>query len=502
MLAYALALFLLGQLFCSFANGYRGCDDGDRISWWRPRECGPGWRNGEDSILFCRELEFLLRNGCFSSSEMEEWWRLGQDCCGFSGSNPRGNVARIVARKELLFSRNEGFHRSNLENVDTAEVKHSDVKTVAAAVSGIFLLSCSILCPCLRARRKDAHAVLPKDHSTPFDSSLRAERPPGSPLRAPPSPLRLSRTPELSRVGSIRFSIGQIIRATNNFAPTMKIGDGGSATVYKGVLADGRAVAVKRAKQGTFENLQKEFSTEIETLTNVEHRSLVKLIGFVDEDNESIIVSEYVPNGTLREHLDGLNGKSLDFAQRLEISIDVAHALTYLHVYSGKPIIHCDIKSSNILLTENLRAKVADFGFARAGPTNEDETHISTKVKGTAGYLDPEYVKTYRLTTKSDVFSYGILLLEIFSGRRPVEVNRPANERITVRWAFQLFNERKLLDILDPSLESPGPEILHGLFRLAFNCAAPIRSDRPTMEEAQKDLWSIRREYNKILRSM
>ncbi|CAN6449867.1 unnamed protein product [Victoria cruziana] len=501
MEAYALALFLLGQLLGSLANEFRSCD-GDRISLWRPRECGPEWPNGEDSILFCRELEFLLGNRCLSGSEMEEWWRLGQDCCGFSGSKLRGNVARMVARKELVFSRNERFHRSNLENVEPVKSNYANMKKVAIAVSGIFLLSCSILCPCIRARRKDVHTVLPKDHSTSFDASHRTERTPGSPLRAPPSPLRFSLTPQLSRVGSVRFSISQIIRATNNFAPTTKIGEGGSATVYKGVLADGRIVAVKRAKQGTFQNLQKEFNTELETLTNVEHRNLVKLIGFVDEDDESIIISEYVPNGTLREHLDGLDGKSLDFFKRLEVSIDVAHALTYLHVYSGKPIIHCDIKSSNILLTENLRAKVADFGFARAGPTNEDETHISTKVKGTAGYLDPEYVKTYRLTPKSDVFSYGILLIEIFSGRRPVEVNRPANERITVRWAFQLFNERRWLEILDPSLEAPGSDTVHDLFGLAFQCAAPVRSDRPTMEQAQKSLWSIRREYQKMLRSM
>lgn len=167
----------------------------------------------------------------------------------------------------------------------------------------------------------------------------------------------------------------------------------------------------------------------------------------------------------------GLKGKILDFNQRLEIAIDVAHGLTYLHLYAGKcnssnsktrflflvaslswsidfvevpmadddnrfaekQIIHRDVKSSNILLTESLRAKVADFGFARLGEDTE-KTHVSTKVKGTVGYLDPEYMKTYQLTTKSDVYSFGILLLEILTGRRPVDLKRAPDERVTVKW--------------------------------------------------------------------
>ncbi|MCL7049571.1 hypothetical protein MKW94_028037, partial [Papaver nudicaule] len=259
-------------------------------------------------------------------------------------------------------------------------------------------------------------------------------RMPASPFRVPPSPSRFSMSPKLSEIGSINLNMSQVMKATQNFSPSLLIGEGGFGTVYKAQLPDGPVVAVKRARKENLSSLQAEFSSEVELLSKIEHRNLVRLLGYVDKGNERIIITEFVPNGTLREHLDGQRGKILDFYQRLEISIDVAHALAYLHLYAEDPIIHRDVKSSNILLTDNLRAKVADFGFARAGPTDVERTHISTKVKGTAGYLDPEYLRTYQLTTKSDVFSFGILLIEILTGRRPVEMRRAADERITIRW--------------------------------------------------------------------
>ncbi|XP_058115642.1 calmodulin-binding receptor-like cytoplasmic kinase 3 isoform X2 [Magnolia sinica] len=254
-------------------------------------------------------------------------------------------------------------------------------------------------------------------------------------------------------------------------------------------------------EQEHFDSLRTEFSSEIELLAKIEHRNLVKLLGYVDKGTERVIITEYIPNGTLREHLDGQHGRILDFNQRLEIAIDVTHALTYLHLYAEKPIIHRDVKSSNILLTESFRAKVADFGFARLGPMEADQTHISTKVKGTAGYLDPEYLKTYQLTPKSDVYSFGILLVEILSGRRPVELKRSADERVTVRWAFKKYNEGNFGDVMDPSMqEVVDGEILSKMFGLAFQCAAPTRSDRPTMKEVGEQLWGIRIDYLRSVR--
>ncbi|XP_065015157.1 calmodulin-binding receptor-like cytoplasmic kinase 3 isoform X3 [Musa acuminata AAA Group] len=340
------------------------------------------------------------------------------------------------------------------------------------------------------------------DLNSSLELSSVSEKIPVTP-RVPPSPSRFSSSPQLSRIGSVHLSINQIIRATHNFSNSVKLGEGGFGTVYKAVLPDGQVVAIKRAKKEQISSLRDEFSNEVELLAKIEHNNLVRLLGYTDKGNERIIITEYVPNGTLREHLDGLCGKILDFSQRVEIAIDVAHALTYLHLYAEKTIIHRDVKSSNILLTESYRAKVSDFGFARSGLSDTDQTHISTKVKGTAGYLDPEYLRTYQLTPKSDVFSFGILLIEIISGRRPVDLKRNADERITVRWAFKKHSEGNVKDILDPLLEeNVDDEIIGMMLDLAFDCAAPTRSSRPAMKEVGEQLWEIRKRYGKTLRGM
>ncbi|KAJ0803942.1 putative protein kinase RLK-Pelle-RLCK-IV family [Helianthus annuus] len=242
--------------------------------------------------------------------------------------------------------------------------------------------------------------------------------------------------------------------------------------------------------------LRSEFRSEIELLAKIEHRNLVKLLGYVDKGNERLIITEYVPNGTLREHLDGIHGSYLDFSQRLEISIDIAHGLTYLHSYAGKQIIHRDVKSSNILLTERMRAKVADFGFARVGDNEAGKTHVMTKVKGTVGYLDPEYMRTFQLTPKSDVYSFGVLLIEILTGRRPVESRRSPEEKVTVRWAFGKYSDGEAMELVDPQMrEAVDATIFKKMLNLSFQCAAPTRADRPDMQSVGEQLWAIRMKY-------
>ncbi|XP_062184699.1 calmodulin-binding receptor-like cytoplasmic kinase 3 [Phragmites australis] len=376
---------------------------------------------------------------------------------------------------------------------------------VAATPAGMFIVCFESLCPCFGSKRKDGSEdpVLGTHSSSLNSSELRSisDRIPASPLRVPASPSRFSLSSAPSRNEPLNLSLEHVVKLTHNFSPALMIGEGYFGKVYKAELRDGHIVAIKRAKKEHFLSVRAEFSNEIALLKKIEHRNLVQLLGYIEKGNERIVITEYVSNGTLREHLDGQHGLVLGFSQRLEIAIDVAHGLTYLHLYAEKPIIHRDVKPSNILLNEGFRAKVADFGFARTGPTDPDQSQIETDVRGTAGYVDPEYLRSNHLTIKSDVFSYGILLLEILSGRRPIEVRRGAKERITVRWAFEKYNRGKVTDILDPMLtESVNEDILNKVFDVAFQCVAPTRDDRPHMKEVVERLWKIRRDYAKTQR--
>lgn len=457
-----------------------------------------------DRYFFCKTLQDYHERRCFDTEKVRN-----QYCPSLE------KLPLLTGRKSLktvVREGNGGIGNDGKSQNEKGENGNSVLKpkTLAIAVPGFFLLCCMLICPCFQAKKKDTgHTVLSKEpHSTDSLSSLEMnpifekfvgspQRVPPSPLRVPPSPSRFSMSPKLNRLGSVHLNINQVLRATQNFSSSLMMGEGGFGTVYKAELSDGQVVAIKRARKEYFESLRTEFRSEVELLSKIDHRNLVKLLGYVEKGNERLIITEYVPNGTLREHLDGLKGKILDFNQRLEISIDVAHGLTYLHLYAEKQIIHRDVKSSNILLTESLRAKVADFGFARLGDDSE-KTHVSTKVKGTVGYLDPEYMRTYQLTNKSDVYSFGILLLEILTGRRPVDLKKPADERVTVKWAFRKYNEGRLMEMLDPMLnERIDKEILVKMFGLAIQCAAPTRADRPDMKAVGEQLWGIRMDYLK-----
>nr|CAB3474616.1 unnamed protein product [Digitaria exilis] len=222
--------------------------------------------------------------------------------------------------------------------------------------------------------------------------------------------------------GARYFSFEELKKSTNNFSEINEIGSGGYGKVYKGTLANGQIAAIKRAQQGSMQGAA-EFKNEIELLSRVHHKNLVSLVGFCYEQGEQMLVYEYIPYGTLRENLMGKGGVSLDWKKRLRIAIGSAKGIAYLHELADPPIIHRDIKSTNILLDESLNAKVADFGLSKL-VSDTQKGHVSTQVKGTLGYLDPEYYMTQQLSEKSDVYSFGVVLLELITAKQPIEKGR------------------------------------------------------------------------------
>ncbi|KAJ7566784.1 hypothetical protein O6H91_02G118300 [Diphasiastrum complanatum] len=283
------------------------------------------------------------------------------------------------------------------------------------------------------------------------------------------------------------YTFEEIRIATQNFQK--KIGEGGFGPVYFGCLADGQEVAVKMLSS-TSNQGKKEFFNEVDLLSRVHHKNLVSLIGYCYESKEQILVYEYMPNGTLRENLYGsmVSKRPLDWKTRLSIALNAAQGLEYLHTGCSPAIIHRDVKSNNILLNKKLMAKVADFGLSKLAP-EEGATHISTMVKGTAGYLDPEYYITNQLTEKSDVYSFGVVLLEIICGRQPINPQLSRPELNLVEWARPFLQEGRIHDIADPALrQNYNTEAMWKVAEIAMMSAELHGVNRPTMNEVVNDL--------------
>ncbi|KAK6941706.1 Serine-threonine/tyrosine-protein kinase, catalytic domain, partial [Dillenia turbinata] len=411
-----LSLFLLLQLPVSFASQvvitWTVCGN-DHIAYSSVLGNQLFYVNGNlvDKDSFCKVLQFHPVNSCILDGN------IGGD--NFKTECSSVELPSNAGRKLQENVEKEGSGAPNSVKEIHAGGKQAQKplwtpKWIAAASSGVFLICCVLLCPCCYARRRaTAHTVMSKEPNSmesgpAFEMDSPPVKVPASP-RVPPSPSRFSMSPKLNRIGSLHLTMGQVAKATQNFSQALQIGEGGFGTVYKAQLPDGQIVAIKRAKREHFETLRTEFSSEVDLLAKIDHRNLVKLLGYVEKGNERLIITEYVPNGTLRDHLDGLRGKILDFNQRLEISIDIGHALTYLHLY--------------------------------------------------------------------------------------------AEERVTVRWAFEKFNEGNVAALVDPLMEeSVDTAILEKMFILAFQCSAPVRSDRPDMKTVGERLWAIRMDYLKSVK--
>ncbi|KAL0345234.1 UNVERIFIED_CONTAM: Proline-rich receptor-like protein kinase PERK1 [Sesamum radiatum] len=232
------------------------------------------------------------------------------------------------------------------------------------------------------------------------------------------------------------FTYEELAMATDGFSDANLLGQGGFGYVHRGVLPNGKEVAVKQLKAGSGQG-EREFQAEVEIISRVHHKHLVSLVGYCSTGTQRMLVYEFVPNNTLEFHLHGKGRPVMDFPTRLKIALGAAKGLAYLHEDCHPKIIHRDIKAANILLDFNFEAKVADFGLAKF--SSDANTHVSTRVMGTFGYLAPEYASSGKLTDKSDVFSFGVMLLELITGRRPVDTNQSFMDDSLVDWARPLL---------------------------------------------------------------
>nr|CAB3496569.1 unnamed protein product [Digitaria exilis] len=403
---------------------------------------------------------------------------------------------------------------------------------VAAIVAGVVigvlafgLLMCIAACVCCakKKKKKPPHMTMPyytDEHGNVFyansmpkwqNSSAMTDH--GGGWHAPFSPAsgdtsgshgpgQQQPSPGMPSLGFSKssFTYEELASATGGFASANVLGQGGFGYVYRGVLpGSGKEVAVKQLKAGSGQG-EREFQAEVEIISRVHHRHLVTLVGYcISGSSQRLLVYEFVPNNTLEHHLHGKGVAVMNWPTRLAIALGSAKGLAYLHEDCHPRIIHRDIKAANILLDENFEAKVADFGLAKL--TTDTNTHVSTRVMGTFGYLAPEYASSGKLTDKSDVFSFGVMLLELITGKRPVD---PSNymEDSLVDWARPLLaralsEEGNFDELLDPRLENRVDRL--ELERMCASAAAAVRHSakrRPKMKQVAFESSEYSNDYS------
>ena len=302
---------------------------------------------------------------------------------------------------------------------------------------------------------------------------------------------KLSKQENSTAIAKI-FTKEELQKATKNYDETLIIGRGGFGIVYKGILLDNRIVAIKKSKI-VDENQIEQFINEVLVLSQINHRNVVKLLGCCLETQVPLLVYEYIPNGTLFEYIHHESKAStISWETRLRIAAETAEALSYLHFVASPPIIHRDVKSSNILLDSTHTTKVSDFGASRLVPL--DQTQLATMVQGTLGYLDLEYMQTSQLTEKSDVYSFGVVLVELLTGKKTLSFDRPENERSLGISFISFLKDNRLFEILEKHIAKEGnAEQLKEVANLAKRCLRLKGEDRPTMKEVATELEGLRK---------
>ncbi|PAN18793.1 hypothetical protein PAHAL_3G226300 [Panicum hallii] len=317
---------------------------------------------------------------------------------------------------------------------------------------------------------------------------------------------------EILRIGNHNipsrvFTFSELVDATNNFSLENMLGEGGFGRVYRGYTRDTmEAIAVKQLDKDGLQG-NREFLVEVLMLSLLHHPNLVTLLGYSTDCDQRILVYEFMPLGSLQDHLLDLtpNSQPLSWNTRMKIAVDAARGIEYLHEVANPPVIYRDLKASNILLDGNFNAKLSDFGLAKLGPSG-DKSHVSTRVMGTYGYCAPEYAMTGKLTKTSDIYSFGVVLLELITGRRAIDTTKPTREQILVHWAAPFFRDkncnaallnvvylqaapffrdkRKFVKMADPLLEKKFP--LKGLYQalaISSMCLQEEASSRPLISD-------------------
>ncbi|EFJ22709.1 hypothetical protein SELMODRAFT_151233 [Selaginella moellendorffii] len=291
------------------------------------------------------------------------------------------------------------------------------------------------------------------------------------------------------------FSFGDLKSATRNFRPDSWIGEGGFGHVFKGWIDEngtaavrpgsGLTVAVKQLNPEGFQG-HREWLAEVNFLGQLHHFNLVKLIGYCAEDEHRLLVYEFMPRGSLENHLFRKGSLPLTWAIRMKVALGAAQGLAFLH---REAVIYRDFKTSNILLDHDYTAKLSDFGLAKDGPEG-DKTHVSTRIMGTYGYAAPEYVMTGHLTARSDVYSFGVVFLEMLTGRRSMDKSRPTGEHNLVEWARPyLHDKRRIFRLVDPKLDGQCPmKAFQKAAQLAAACLSRDAKSRPDMKEIVRHL--------------